>query len=155
MKKKRMLLFAGEVLLITVLDRLSKAWITADPEGCTLIPGVLRLRLVLNTGVAFSFLEGMPLLTTILTALLLLGLLVWLIADRKLRPPARAGLIMVLSGGLGNLYDRILNGAVTDMIEVLFVRFAVFNVADAAICIGALLTCLSYLFPGRKGERYA
>ena len=45
-------------------------------------------------------------------------------------------------GGLGNLYDRIASGSVPDFIELAFVRFAVFNVADVCICVGAALAVI-------------
>ena len=60
-----------------------------------------------------------------------------------------AGLMLMLGGALGNLADRLLTGTVTDMIELLFVRFAVFNVADACLTAGCALMIVSLLFrPG-------
>ena len=50
-----------------------------------------------------------------------------------------------MGGGLGNLYDRLIYGAVIDFIEVTFVRFAVFNVADICICVGAALAMIAML----------
>ena len=48
-------------------------------------------------------------------------------------------------GGLGNLYDRLVYGSVIDFIDPIFVRFAVFNPADAFICVGAALAFVALL----------
>ena len=51
-------------------------------------------------------------------------------------------LILVLGGGIGNLIDRVLNGEVVDYINLLFMRFAVFNFADICVCVGVALWVL-------------
>lgn len=57
--------------------------------------------------------------------------------------PAAGGSHPVLGGGIGNLIDRVLNGEVVDYINVLFMRFAVFNFADICVCVGVALWCWS------------
>ena len=57
----------------------------------------------------------------------------------------QAALILMLGGGLGDLIDRVLNGAVVDYLNLLFMRFAVFNFADICVCVGAGLLVL-YIF---------
>ena len=58
-----------------------------------------------------------------------------------------AGWVSVLAGGaLGNIIDRVLYGAVTDMFELLFIRFYIFNVADVGVVAGAILCGISLLF---------
>ena len=54
----------------------------------------------------------------------------------------QAALILVLGGGIGNLIDRVLNGEVVDYINLLFMRFAVFNFADICVCVGVALWVL-------------
>ena len=56
-----------------------------------------------------------------------------------------AGLLLVLAGGIGNLIDRALNGVVVDYINLLFMRFAVFNFADICVCVGVGLLILDVL----------
>ena len=58
---------------------------------------------------------------------------------------------MVIGGGVGNLTDRLRLGYVTDFIDLLFVRFYVFNVADAMIVIGMILLGISLLMEERRG----
>ena len=50
--------------------------------------------------------------------------------------------VLVLGGGIGNLIDRVLNGEVVDYINLLFMRFAVFNFADICVCVGVALWVL-------------
>ena len=58
----------------------------------------------------------------------------------------QAALVLVLGGGIGNLIDRVLNGEVVDYINLLFMRFAVFNFADICVCVGVALWVL-VIFP--------
>ena len=129
-------------LLAALADRLTKRLAAGLAGGGPLIPGILNLRPVENRGIAFSMLSGQGALLAILTVALIAGLLAWLI----LRPEApgllRAGLWLVAGGGLGNLYDRLTAGSVSDFLELAFVRFAVFNVADVCICLGAALAVI-------------
>jgi signal peptidase II len=60
----------------------------------------------------------------------------------------KLGLVMVAAGGLGNLIDRVALGYVIDFIEFTFVRFAVFNVADICVSVGAALSALCFLMKG-------
>ena len=114
------------------------------PEGIPLIPGVVRLRYAENTGAAFSMFSGHPWLLGVLSLLIIVGGFLCL---RKKTLPALAitGLMMMLGGAAGNMVDRLATGFVPDMIELLFVRFAIFNVADSFLCIGCVLTAVSLL----------
>ena len=73
-----------------------------------------------------------------------------ILRKKAIRPLPMAGLMLMLGGAAGNMADRFLTGYVPDMIELLFVRFAIFNVADACLCVGCGLVILSQLLPPRK-----
>ena len=101
------------------IDQLIKLWAVQvlQPVGAMpFIPHVVELRFVLNQGMAFSLLSG-----------------------KRLQ---QAALVLVLGGGIGNLIDRVLNGEVVDYINLLFMRFAVFNFADICVCVGVALWVL-------------
>ena len=138
---------------VVAADQLVK-WLSIRlTEAVTLIPGVLRCRPVRNTGMAFSMLSGHFYLLTLATAAILVGLTVWLIKNPDEPPLMRTGLWMIVGGGLGNLADRLLYGSVTDFLEIEFANFAIFNVADVFVCLGAALAALGILTAGRaKGE---
>ena len=129
-------------LLAAAADRASKAWISGHSGE---IPGLARFRTVLNTGVAFSFLENAGWALAAFIAALVVGVTAWLTLDANMPRLQRTGLWLIVGGGLGNLYDRLFYGAVIDFIEVAFVRFAVFNVADICICVGAALAMIAML----------
>lgn len=137
-------------VLAALADRLTKAAVEGAARRGPLIPGVLNLRPVENRGMAFSMLSGQSLALSILTAALVMALVGWLIAKPDAPRLTRAGLWLIVGGGLGNLYDRLVSGSVTDFIELAFVRFAVFNVADVCICAGAALVVLSAWARERK-----
>ena len=142
MKRKAMGLIA---IAVFAADRVSKILACGiPPEGIPLIPGVVRLRYAENTGAAFSMLSGHPWLLGVLSLLIIICGFLFL---RKKTLPALAmtGLMMMLGGAAGNMADRFATGFVPDMIELLFVRFAIFNVADSFLCIGCALTAVSLL----------
>ena len=136
-------------------DRISKAAVVRLPAGARpLWPGVFNLRAAANSGIAFSMFSGQRLLLSLTTFAVIAAIVGWLIAHPDVGGCARAGLWWIAGGGLGNLYDRLTLGYVIDFIEPVFVRFAVFNVADAAICAGAALVAAGALIEdGRRRRR--
>lgn len=124
------------------LDQLIKllaVWFLAPVEQVAVIPGVVGLRYVQNTGAAFSLLSGrQPLLIVVTGVILLVGAYVLLFRPPKDRLE-RIAIVMIFSGGVGNLIDRLARGFVVDYIEVLFIRFAVFNFADCLVTLGFVL----------------
>ena len=136
-------------LLAVALDRASKAAVTRLKPVGPLAPGLLNLAPTENRGMAFSMLSGRTALLILLALALVLGLLAWLLAKPEAHPAFRAGLWLIMGGGLGNLYDRIAYGAVTDFLEFAFVRFAIFNVADVCVCLGAALAVLGAMLEER------
>lgn len=139
---------------VFIADRATKILAPRIPEdGQALIPGVLGLRYAENRGIAFSLLSGMPWALG-LVSLLIIAAVFFFLRGKKLRTLTLTGLMMMLGGAAGNMLDRFIHGFVPDMIEVLFVEFAVFNVADMFLCIGCGLVIVQLLF-GREmtGEK--
>ena len=131
------------MLLTVAADRVTKVLAKRRVLRGALIPGVVSFRSVRNSGMAFSMLSGHFWLLTVFTALLIAGILAYLISRPGEAPLLRAGLWLIAGGGLGNLYDRVTMGSVIDFIELDFVHFAIFNVADVCICAGAALVLLA------------
>jgi len=144
-------------LLVAAADRVTKAAVVRfwdrprllDRTFEALIPGVVNVKLATNRGMAFSLLSGHGLGLTLLTALLLAAVIAWLVSKPDEQRLLRTGLWLIVGGGLGNLFDRVMRGYVVDFIELAFVRFAVFNVADACICVGALLAVIGAVLGDR------
>lgn len=87
-------------------------------------------------------------------SLLVSLLLILAILLRWVRHPfGRFTLMLLLAGAVGNLIDRAVMGYVTDMVQVLFVKFAVFNLADVFVVTGAILLVLYVIFGWDRCER--
>ena len=134
-------------------DRVTKILAEGIPaDGQVLIPGVVGLRLVRNRGIAFSLLSGKPWLLG-LASLAVIAAAILVLRKREIPPLRLAGLMMMLGGAAGNMVDRLFQGSVTDMIELLFIRFAIFNTADACLCVGCALVILTLLRGGDTPEK--
>lgn len=136
----------GWIALTTLLlDQAVKLLSQHLARTLTLIPGVLAFTYAENTGMAFSLLSGRSWLLGIASMLVIL--LGWLFLRRYRlgKLPACAAMLM-LGGALGNMIDRLARGYVVDMFEVLLFRFAIFNVADAALTVGCILMAASLLW---------
>lgn len=142
-------------ILAIAIDRLAKRLVLSllVPHGVqAAIPGVLSWAFVKNTGAAFGMLAGSWILP-LATIGLLAALVLWLLRVPDMPSLLRAGLWLIVGGGLSNLYDRLAYGYVVDFIRLDFVRFAVFNPADVCVCIGAALAALSLLRTERGRQR--
>ena len=135
--------------VIVALDQIVKALVVANiPVGGAVpaIPGLFHLTQLHNTGAAFSMLEGGRWL---FAAICVIGIAVVAVLIKRKVITAKFEmwcLAAVFGGGIANLIDRIRLGYVVDMIEVEFMNFAVFNVADAFITCGAIALFFYSLF---------
>jgi signal peptidase II len=151
-------------LAVALLDRLTKIEARHSLSayiGVPVIPGFLRLVHTENPGAAFSFLsEGNPILRSFVligvSAIVLCAVAsaLWKNGPTVSAPLIRTGLAFILGGAAGNLYDRVVFGTVTDFIEVYHGSwtFPVFNVADSAITVGAILLLFDMLILHRSSE---
>lgn len=149
-------------LAVVILDQFSKSLIEgALPlhQSRAVIPGLLNLTHVRNSGVAFGMFAshgdrtGTLLLTALgLVALGLVGLYFWRAERRETR--LLLSLALILGGAIGNLIDRMASGGVTDFIDFYLgtYHWHTFNVADSAITVGIVLMTLDIFWPSRKPE---
>lgn len=117
------------------------------------IPGVLSFYHTRNTGAAFSMLSDRRWVFMLLSCVAIVAITVMLYFWRSRHVLLTVSLSMILGGGIGNMIDRIVNGYVTDFFRVDFVDFAVFNVADSFITVGAVLLGVYIIFFEPKVER--
>lgn len=134
------------VCLAVALDQATKAAVrVAVPEGTRpLIPGVIDLMHVENTGAAFSLGRGAGALFIVIAvaALVVCMMLVQKIEGLPLYLVVSLG--CVAGGGVGNMIDRIMKGSVTDFLATTFMDFPVFNVADIFVTVGVAITLVGY-----------
>lgn len=151
----RFRLYWWVTLGVIAADQLTKAIVRAvlaPYESLPVIPGLIDLTHVLNSGVAFGLLNELDLpfknvVTTILAALALAGIAYYARHVRMEERLARLGLSLILGGAVGNLLDRLIAGRVIDFVDVYWQgwHFWAFNVADASITIGAVLVFVELL----------
>jgi len=141
--------------LVYLADRLTKMWAERALAGgppVTIIPGVLQLNYTTNSGGAFGLGQSAPWLFAGATVVVVAAIVA---ASLRLRHPATAvALGLILGGGIGNLTDRalrgdgVLSGRVVDFIDLRV--WPVFNLADSAIVVGALLLLVTGLRRDRE-----
>lgn len=140
-------------LIALAADQLTKFLVRGHHVVVFLIPGILHIHPMRNHGIAFSLFFRHPQLLTGMTAAILLALLAFTVWRADDPPLVRAGYWLMLGGGLGNLLDRVLYGAVTDFVDLPFLRhFAIFNVADVFVCVGAALAAVGILLGDRQAK---
>ena len=115
------------------------------------IEGLFHLTYVHNYGAAFSSFSGARWFFVALF-LVFLGVVIWEFSTKKMpfTKLERWCIVSILAGGLGNVIDRVRLGYVIDMIEVDFMEFAIFNVADCFITCGCILLMVSLVFFNKK-----
>ena len=136
------------VLLCVAADQVVKFWTVANLglyESAPLIPGIVELYYIRNTGGGFSILTGKTWLLAALTAVLMAAI-AWMIWKKVFTHPLAVWpLILVIGGGVGNLIDRVRLGYVVDMFNLQFMKYPVFNVADILVVCGAIAFSAYYL----------
>lgn len=144
------------IAAIVLIDQLTKHLIRTNfqvGETLPVISDVLHLTYVRNRGAAFSMFENTHFVTIIIPIIIIASCIGALIYFRKEIPSKLAFFIaLIIAGGMSNLFDRIMLGYVTDMID--FRIFPVFNIADIAVCLGcALLIIYEFFFDRGKDNK--
>ena len=140
------------LIFLVFADQLSKYFVVKNlsiGESFNIF-SFLDLYLIFNTGIAFSFFDdggvyGRWVLVTLV--LLVCVYLTYILFTEKLRKYESVALLMILSGGIGNLIDRTLSGHVIDFIHFYYLNYSfyIFNFADTFITIGVIIYILDLL----------
>ncbi len=137
-------------LLIILADQITKALAQSflkPIDSAEFIPFVIRFNYVENTGIAFGLFKDMNFLFIPLNIVVVAGGFYYLIKYvKKNENFLRYSIIMLLSGAIGNIIDKIFRGFVVDFLEFEFINFPVFNVADIFVTSGAVLVAFAVLF---------
>ena len=149
------MLYAVLVAALVALDQLVKYLVVQQiplGEHVPFLPHLLDLTYVENTGAAFSMFSQHTWVLTLISLVLSVVLAVGVFKPLFRHPFGRTALALLLAGAVGNLIDRALQGYVVDMFHVLFMEFAVFNVADICVVVGGFAAVIYYLFFYEKLE---
>lgn len=135
--------------LFLLADRITKYLVVSGMElneSIPFIPKFMDFTYIYNTGGAWGILSGKTWLLVVFTAAVMVLCVVFLIKNGKKNPLLFWSICLILSGGVGNMIDRIFNnGKVIDFLRTLFIDFPIFNIADCAVVIGAGLLILYFI----------
>ena len=142
-------------VILIALDRLSKNWaVEALANGdVTVIDKVLYFHYTENTGVAFSMFSDNRWVLVGVTSVMLIVALAFFLSGKIKDKLELFALSLIIAGGVGNLIDRLSLGYVIDFIDVRIINFAIFNVADMCITIGAFLVCIAAFAAENREKR--
>ena len=134
------------ILILTFCDQLLKSWVASSivlGGSKQLIPDIIELTNLRNSGAAWSIFEGQQTFFTIITiiAIIVIGYFIW---QYRKNIPMLIGLSLIMAGTIGNFIDRLRQGYVVDMFETTFINFPIFNIADMCLTIGViwLIICI-------------
>ena len=117
-----------------------------------IIPSVLNLTYTQNYGAAFGIFQHHKILLICLTSIILISIIVFFIFNNINNNVMLWSLSLIISGGMGNLIDRIMHEYVIDYIDFRLINLAVFNLADCYVFIGVCLMLYYTLFIDRKSQ---
>ena len=147
--KKRLLdylLYLAIIISGIALDQLTKllasVYLKSVPTH-PIIEGVLHLTYTENRGAAFGMLADQRWIFMTVSTVAIIAMAAYLFIRRGPTPLYAVALSMVISGGIGNMIDRIALGYVVDFIDFRLINFAIFNGADSLVCVGAGLLILA------------
>ena len=163
----KMIVLALSILVGVIIDQMTKL-IVADKmalgQSIEVIKGIFNITYIRNNGAAFGMLADHPWVFITLSTVSIIGILVYLFGFCKEGWLFKSGLALIASGGIGNMIDRTVyaNADITgviDMIEATFTKtwfgfnFAIFNVADCYVCIGAGIIILALILEIIREEK--
>ncbi|USS85331.1 signal peptidase II [Fructilactobacillus myrtifloralis] len=144
---RNLLLTLAGILGLILLDQLVKHWVRGHITvggHRTVISGLLSLTNLTNSGAAWSFLAGNSWIFVII-AVGAIGVFGWFLFQSRSEPGLLVAVGLMFAGTAGNLIDRLQWGAVTDFIQLDFLQFPIFNLADCYLTIGVILLLLHLL----------
>ena len=148
-----MLIWLAVIIVTVFLDQLTKYLTVLHLKPIDTLPiieDVLHLTYVENTGAAFGMMKDQRWLFMIVSTVAIIALLIYLFKKKTQPKLENLAIAFIVGGGIGNMIDRIVLGYVVDMIDFRLINFAVFNVADSFVCVGAGLLMLYILISGVK-----
>lgn len=130
------------IAVLSAVDQIIKFFAERDLAPISekvVIKGFLGWEYVQNTGAAFGSFSNNTVVLSVITGIIILIGIIAIIAKKITNKFLLTVAVMIISGGIGNLIDRIARGYVTDYIKVLFIDFPVFNFADILVTCGSFL----------------
>ena len=151
-----MIIYLVLSLLFIVADQAMKVWIVSNfalHTGQEILPGIVKLFYIQNTGAAWGILAGQQFVFYIITAFGVSAILYLMFQERGKSKFSLTTYSLLLAGALGNFIDRVRLGFVVDMFQFEFIDFPIFNIADICLTVGVVALFLYILIVERKKEK--
>jgi signal peptidase II len=116
----------------------------------SVIPQLLSFEYVENRGAIFGIMQGSNEILAVISGIICIVLVSYIFFQKRATKKVPFMWYMILAGGIGNLIDRIFRGYVVDMLEVTFIDYPVFNVADCFVTVGAGVLMLALILDWRR-----
>ncbi|MGV8146472.1 MAG: signal peptidase II [Alkaliphilus sp.] len=132
------------IIIILALDKITKLLAIEYLQPIRTLPiieDIFHLTYLENRGAAFGILQGQRIFFLIATTVVVIAIVIFMYKFKKMHRPMKLGLNLIVAGAIGNLIDRIRFGFVVDFFD--FRIWPVFNIADSAVVVGAIL--VSYI----------
>jgi signal peptidase II len=146
------LIIFGSIWLDQLTKWLAVTLLQGNPS-VPIIPGALQLTYLENRGAAFGMLANNRWVFLIISTVGILAVLGYLLIKRPTSKILCIALSFIVGGGIGNMIDRVLLGYVVDFIDFCLINFAIFNVADSFVCVGAGFLALWVILDSIREEK--
>lgn len=159
MRKKELFTAIWQIIgtiVILFFDQMTKAYVLNNVsvgEVFGELPYVADYIFVKNTGAAFSILSDNTWLLSTISVIFVIAVLIYRIVAKPQGVIFNIALVLFFAGALGNAIDRIAYGYVVDFISIKWFDFPVFNIADMAIVMGAVLAVIHVIFLEKDGDK--
>ena len=146
------IILAAIILVADILTKIAAERFLMPIETLSVINNFFHLTYVENKGIAFGMFSGGRVIFIIISVIVLALLFALLIKTKKECRTVwiKCGTALVISGAVGNLIDRLFRGYVVDFLDFCIIDFPVFNIADIAVCVGAGMLLIHFLFAEEK-----
>ena len=144
MKKKNRIIFFSTVIFLISLGQLMKQMIVKNIDSSKMIiDNFLKLSFVKNTGGAFGLGNNHVWIFILLNIVIITVIIIYIQRKKELSKLEFIGSVLILSGGIGNLIDRIFRGYVVDYIDINdLIKYPVFNLEDMLIVVGVIIALI-------------
>ncbi|KGM97364.1 signal peptidase [Clostridium novyi A str. 4552] len=148
-----------EILIIIVgiiLDRITKLWALKELSNgreIEVIKNFFSFNYLENRGAAFGIFQGKTALLVLVTLVVMIGVIYYFIKYKPTSKFIRLGIALIVSGALGNLYDRIFYKYVVDFILIHYKNvyyYPTFNIADILVVVGTIMLAIFLLREGKE-----
>ena len=153
MKRAKQVLYLVISLLVVIADQGLKNYIVTNfkiGDEHTVIPGILSFTYLQNDGAAWKIFSGQMILFYLISIAAIAVVFYYLFNPKYKNWLFDTGLALVLGGIIGNFIDRLHLKYVIDMLQLDFVQFNIFNIADSAITVGIVLVFIYLIFMSEK-----